>query len=432
MFEPLLTLAPSLSENSPRGAAVRAVLPFLVIVVGLVAALPVYVLRNRRRGAYRDADIEAKGETTLLSLRVRRYFIWAIQPLWRALWRSGIPASAVTMLATLIGFGSGFAFAAGSLALGGWLYLCSGVLDVFDGRLARAQGNAGRAGAVLDSVLDRYVDAASLAGLAWFYRDSWLLLPCLLALSGGFLVSYVKARSEGLGVNVQVGLMQRPERVLFLGLSAITVPLLALFPIAGWGKDWLLAAVLVWLAVATQYTAVQRLLFALKALGWMQRPAWSLRKDGLARAVTVAVAATVADFALVNTAMTLGWVHEAWLATAMGCALGACVSFTIGRFWAFAHAGERAPLQMSKYALVSVTSLALNAGGVALLTPLNADYRVSWLLVRGLVFLLWNFPLHRAYVFQDSEIGAPAGPQRRASSAGAAQWQTRPKQRVAG
>ena len=407
MFEPLLTLALSMSEDSPRGAAVRAVLPLAVIAAVLLGSLPVYVGKSRRYGAYRDADIEAKGETPLLGLRLRRYFIWLVRPAWGALRQSGLPASAVTTLAALIGLGSGFAFAQGSLALGGWLYLLAGVLDVFDGRLAREYGSAGRAGAVLDSVLDRYVDAASLAGLAWFYRDDWLLLACLLALSGGFFVSYVKARAEGVGVEVRVGLMQRPERVLCLGLGTVTAPLIALLPVAGWRADWLLCIVLVWLAVSTQATAIRRLMFTLGALGWMRRPAWSLRKDGLARAVAVASTATLADFALVNVAMELGWVSDAWVATALGCALGAGVSFTGGRDWAFAHAGERAPVQVGRYLLVSATSMGLNAGGVALVTPLLLDYRVSWLLVRGLVFVLWNFHLHRAYVFQENG-GGPA------------------------
>ena len=73
------------------------------------------------------------------------------------------------------------ALAAGRFALGGWLYLFAGILDVLDGRIARARGLASKKGAALDSVLDRYSDSAVLVGLSWYYRDSWVLLAAQLA-----------------------------------------------------------------------------------------------------------------------------------------------------------------------------------------------------------------------------------------------------------
>jgi phosphatidylglycerophosphate synthase len=100
----------------------------------------------------------------LLGLWIRRYFVWVTRIPWRAVEASGVPANALTTLAALLALASGVAFAAGHFALGGWLYIFSGILDVFDGRLARAQQRAGPMGAVLDSVLDRYGDAAVLTG----------------------------------------------------------------------------------------------------------------------------------------------------------------------------------------------------------------------------------------------------------------------------
>ena len=109
----------------------------------------------------------------------RKRWPWVVRPLWRLCLRSGVPANAVTGLAAVLGLGAGVAVGAGRFALGGWLFLFSGILDVFDGRLARAQQRASAAGAAIDSVLDRYTDAAMLMGLAWFYRGTWVLLPAL-------------------------------------------------------------------------------------------------------------------------------------------------------------------------------------------------------------------------------------------------------------
>ena len=123
-----------------------------------------------------------------------------------------------------VGRGGGNRRRLGQFSLGGWLYLCSGACDFLDGRLARITGKSSASGAALDSILDRYSEAAMLIGLAWYYRESWVLLPVLAFLAGSFLVPYVRARGEGLGLHLKVGLMQRPERVVVLGVAVVFSP----------------------------------------------------------------------------------------------------------------------------------------------------------------------------------------------------------------
>ncbi|MEJ2696785.1 MAG: CDP-alcohol phosphatidyltransferase family protein [Candidatus Sulfobium sp.] len=110
------------------------------------------------------------------------------------------------------------------LRAGGVLVLAGGAFDVLDGVVARTNGKISRFGAFLDSVLDRYSDAAVLLAIAWNLGNDGNhtgVLLCLGTLVGAFLISYTRARAEGLGENCKYGLMERPERVIMISLGAI-------------------------------------------------------------------------------------------------------------------------------------------------------------------------------------------------------------------
>ena len=110
--------------------------------------------------------------------------------------------------------------------------------DMLDGQLARIKGNSGSYGAFLDSTMDRIADAAIFGGITiWFMRtDHLLACVSLFCLAAGLCVSYVKARAEGLGLNGDVGLIERPERLIIglgsIGLSGVGVPYV--LPIGMW------------------------------------------------------------------------------------------------------------------------------------------------------------------------------------------------------
>ena len=96
------------------------------------------------------------------------------------------------------------------------------------------------------------------------------------------------------------------------------------------------------------------------------------------------------------------------LATAAGCALGGIVNFGIHRVWISAREAP-AVAQALRYALVSTSSALLNSGGVAVLLFVpGLDYRVAWMIARGAVFLTWNYPLHRDFVFTNAPVGTRA------------------------
>ncbi|MCY1046623.1 GtrA family protein [Corallococcus sp. bb12-1] len=390
-------------DLSPSARIWTALAPALFAVAYFLGGLLLFCIRCAIKGIPRDAETLTRGKSMLVGFFLRHYFFWVIQPLWRLLLRSGLPANALSMLSGLLGVSSGVAVAAGRFALGGWLFLMAGVLDVMDGRVARTRKEANPAGAALDSVLDRYVDSAMLMGLAWYYRDTWVLLPALGALLGSSLVPYVRAKGEGLGVSVRDGAMQRLERVLFLGVGTALSPILeALFwPTEKHPMHWLAVVGLVFVAVLSNVTAVSRFRTLVKALA-PKRPVQP--RSGVAlfgfNAAAGAIA-TAVDFAAV-----LGMVEWAGLspvlATVVGCVLGGVVNYSINRVITFRSHGAVAP-QLARYTLVSGSSALLNAGGVALLTlhPQLA-YTLGWWLVRGVIYFAWNLPLQRDYVFNDT------------------------------
>jgi phosphatidylglycerophosphate synthase len=249
------------------------VLPAMVVLLYFVIGFGAFGVRALLWGVPRDHEIESRGQSILVTLYLRNYFIWVTRPLWRLLLASGVSANFVTGSAAALGVLASVAVAAGWFALGGWLFLFSGILDAMDGRLARARGQIAPAGTVIDSVLDRYTDAMLLIGLCWYFRASWVLLPALAALLGTSLVPYVRAKAEALGVKLRGGLMQRPERVLYLGGALVFTPVVELtlqrradpHPFPG-----LVALGILFLAVTTHLTAVQRLVELLHSLS---RPA---------------------------------------------------------------------------------------------------------------------------------------------------------------
>ncbi len=235
---------------------IPAVLITAYFVVGMIA----FAIRGALLGVLRDREMETRGSSVLVGAYLRHYFAWVIGPLWRLVTASGLSANTVTALAALLGAAAGIAVAFGHFALGGWLFLFSGIFDVMDGRLARARGQVSPAGAAIDSVLDRYVDAAMLMGLCWYFRGSWILAAALAALLGTSLVPYVRAKAESLGLAMRDGLMQRTERMLYLGAAVTLSPLCEalLAPGAARPTHRLAAAGVVFLAISTNITAFAR------------------------------------------------------------------------------------------------------------------------------------------------------------------------------
>jgi phosphatidylglycerophosphate synthase len=109
--------------------------------------------------------------------------------------------------------------------IGGVLILCGGVFDVLDGVVARTNGKVTDFGAFLDSVLDRYSDAFIFFAIAWYMflqGETGGVILSLGSLIGAFIISYARARAEGLGMDCHTGIMERPERIILLAGACLT------------------------------------------------------------------------------------------------------------------------------------------------------------------------------------------------------------------
>ena len=145
----------------------------------------------------------------------------------------------------------------GEFFIAGFLVLFSSVFDLLDGGIARATGRVSKRGAMMDSVFDRVSELAVLVGLAMYYTsgsdaDHLGVLLAIVAMSGSFMVSYVRARAEGLGVEGTAGFLTRPERVVVM-----VVCLLLGYPMV---SLWILG-------VGTPLSAIWRFVDASRAIG---------------------------------------------------------------------------------------------------------------------------------------------------------------------
>ncbi|GAC1434760.1 MAG: CDP-alcohol phosphatidyltransferase family protein [Ktedonobacteraceae bacterium] len=179
----------------------------------------------------------------------------------RPIARLGITPNMLTGIGLLLSLLTAVVIAQGFLFTGGLLVLLAGVFDMFDGAMARVQHTATPFGAFFDSTLDRYSESIILFGLLWYtlqrpanFRDMlwpasheqiWMILLIYIAIVGSLMVSYTKARAEGLGIECKVGLLARPERVVLLAIGLLSGT-----------SIWILAI----LAVFSNVTAVERII----------------------------------------------------------------------------------------------------------------------------------------------------------------------------
>ena len=191
----------------------------------------------------------------MLNQKIRGLWDDAMQPVGRAVSRSGVGANAITIAGVLLQVLVAYLIIEGKLFLAGVVAVAAALSDALDGAVAKARDGVSDLGALLDSTVDRLSDALFFAPVAWLYgvapdparRDqTWVAALALVGLVLSYLVSYVKARAEGLGYECNVGIVERAERLILmiLGLLLDVVP-----------------AVLVILTALSCITVAQRLMY---------------------------------------------------------------------------------------------------------------------------------------------------------------------------
>jgi CDP-diacylglycerol--glycerol-3-phosphate 3-phosphatidyltransferase len=157
----------------------------------------------------------------------------------------------LTVFALLFGVAAGVMFALGKPGWGALMIFLCGLFDMLDGKVAAKTNTTSDFGALFDSTLDRYSEFFIYAGLAYYFRDSWALWVPFFAFLGSTMVSYTRARAEGLGIECKVGVMQRAERMALLLLGTILGIVFDIF-------DPLMTGILLFIAVISNFTAMQR------------------------------------------------------------------------------------------------------------------------------------------------------------------------------
>lgn len=185
------------------------------------------------------------GWNATIQQRSRKVAEWVVGPL--AQW--GLTPNQLTIVGLLLNAAAGVILSRGRLPTGGIAVLGASAFDLFDGALARVSGRKTRFGAFLDSTVDRYSEALLFFGLlVWYIRISNRIgvFLCYFSLLGSLMVSYTRARAEAMDLDCSVGWLQRPERMILLGVGLICPR-----PIP--------TIVLCILAVLSQATVVQRM-----------------------------------------------------------------------------------------------------------------------------------------------------------------------------
>jgi len=174
-----------------------------------------------------------------------------LKPLVSLLAALRISPTSVTVFGLPLSIGAGYFFATGQFMLGGVLAALVGLCDTLDGELSRRTGTSSDLGAFIDSTVDRLSESLVLVGLYWYYRDSWFGLLAVVALVFSLMVSYVRARAEGVGRECRIGFFERPIRVLVLLFGAFVL-----------GRAWMPVALGV-IALGSLITVIQRIIYVL-------------------------------------------------------------------------------------------------------------------------------------------------------------------------
>jgi phosphatidylglycerophosphate synthase len=263
-------------------------------------------------------------EQRSLRTRLQHGIYKVIDPFVKLLVKLGLTPNAVTTIGFLLNVGVAIVFVIGAehsqridLSYVGWagaLILFAGLFDMLDGQVARLGNMSSSFGALYDSVLDRYSELVMFLGICYYLVAHHYFLSSIfafIALIGSMMVSYTRARAEGLGIKCNDGLMQRPERIITIGLSALVCGITAHY--IGGDHKWYIPGVsfhvletmsiftipIALMAVLNNITAIKRLLDAKKTLD---------ERDGIA--TTASKKLMIALGVVLVSGLTVGVAHK--------------------------------------------------------------------------------------------------------------------------
>ena len=206
-------------------------------------------------------------QIVFISNRNRERYLRVVGPVGDLFARAGIHPNVLSLMGLGLSAVAGVLYSQGRFFWAAWVVLFAGICDTLDGQIARQTNKNNSFGAFFDSTLDRYSDMFLFVGLAYYYAGGtslsleihgqaspWTVVVIILAIAGSFMVSYTRARAEGLGVQCKAGMMQRPERITLLIIGSLLGSVPAVGPL-------LMKLTLVVLAVSVNLTALYRMYY---------------------------------------------------------------------------------------------------------------------------------------------------------------------------
>ncbi len=196
----------------------------------------------------------------IVQVPARAFAAYGVRPTARFLLRIGVTPNAVTIAGTVGVLIGAYFGARGHLFWGTWIVTASALTDALDGTMARMRGESGKFGALLDSSMDRIADGAVFGAVVYYmaaqHNPYGGLIAAIITLAAGQVVSYVKARAQSLGLNADVGIAERLERLVILGVGGL---------LGSAGLHWGLPAALWVLSLLSVITIFQRLIAAARS-----------------------------------------------------------------------------------------------------------------------------------------------------------------------
>ncbi len=258
-----LLQVPFLASIDPIWISLGPLLTFNVILLFTLGFFSV-TYKNQPK----TEDVDLKVHSAFLPPFLKEYWYWLTSPFVKLMVKLHVTPNVMTVWGFVVCAISAYFFYKGMVGAGGWFMIFGASFDMFDGRIARMTGKASKSGAFFDSVMDRFSEAVVFLGLASYYRSTWVLYFVVLALVGSLMVSYTRARGEGVGVDAKHGIMQRPERIVYLGVGSIFSPVVAHFvsSLVPVPLDFMTIGAILLIAALTNVAALTRMRYVIPRL----------------------------------------------------------------------------------------------------------------------------------------------------------------------
>jgi CDP-diacylglycerol--glycerol-3-phosphate 3-phosphatidyltransferase len=191
---------------------------------------------------------------SILPLAIKDGFLKIVDPIIDLIVKLNVHPNHFTVLGLFISFIGAIFYAKHDYRLGGVFILLGGICDIIDGKVARRTNQSTKFGALFDSSLDRYAELFMFLGVAIYFvqiHHDFTSVMVVIALGGSMMVSYVRARAEGLGYDCKIGIMQRPERIVYIGFASII-------------HTYALELIVWMIAILANFTAIQRIYYVWK------------------------------------------------------------------------------------------------------------------------------------------------------------------------